>query len=322
MQLHANAKLGPAGRKALVLEILQGKTLKAAAAAFNVAPATAHRWWWRFRQASHAERDTWAWAEDRSSRPLSCPRRLSAEQERPILEARRRTNFGPARLAGLVRRARSTVWKVLFRNGVSRRRRSGPRQSYRRYEWAEPGALLHIDGMQLPKFDQPGHWAHGDRSEPHRTRQAGEVHVIAVVDDRTRLAYAEIHGAENAAAVSATLRRGAAWLREQGCGPTTAVMSDNALCYTRSTAFRAALAELGARHITIPPYTPRWNGKVERFNKTLDDDWAHSRTWPSSAARDKALSSFLRYYNRRRPHTSLGDRPPISRVHNLRGQDI
>jgi transposase InsO family protein len=321
MQLHANAKLGPAGREALVLEILQGKTLKAAAAAFNVAPATAHRWWWRFRQASQAERDSCAWAEDRSSRPLHCPRRLSAGEERPILEARRRTNFGPARLAGLVRRARSTVWKVLWRNGVSRRRRSGPRQGYRRYEWAEPGALLHIDGMQLPKFDRPGHWAHGDRSEPHRSRQAGAVHVIAVVDDRTRLAYAELHGAENAVAVAATLRRAAAWLREQGCGPPEAVMSDNAFCYTRSTAFRAALAELGARHITIPPYTPRWNGKVERFNKTLDEDWAHSRVWPSSAARDKALSSFLRYYNRRRPHTSLGDRPPISRVRNVHGQD-
>ena len=319
MKLHANAKLGPAGRKALVLEVMRGSTLKAAAAAFNVAPATAHRWWWR--SASHAERDSWRWAQDVSSRPRSSPRQLNADQERPILEARRRTNFGPARLAGLVRRARSTVWKVLWRNGVSRRRRSGARQSFRSYEWSQPGALLHIDGMRLAKFDRPGHWAHGHRSEQHRTRHAGEVHVIAVVDDHSRLAYAEIHAAENAAAVAATLRRAATWMRDQGCRPVEAVMSDNALCYTRSTAFRHALTELAARHITIPPYTPRWNGKVERFFQTLKREWAYAHSWPSSARRSRALASFIRYYNRRRPHSSLGDRLPISRVHNVRGQD-
>jgi transposase InsO family protein len=221
-----------------------------------------------------------------------------------------------------LRRARSTIWKVLRRHGVSRRRRGAPRQSYRRYEWAEPGALLHLDGMQLPKFDRPGHWAHGDRAERHRTRQAGEIHVIAVVDDRTRLAYAEIHAAENKHTVSATLWRAVSWMREQGCGPPQAVMTDNALCYVRSEPFRRTLAELGARHIPIPPRTPRWNGKVERFNQTLDTEWAHARVWPDSTARDKALSSFLRYYNHRRPHTSLGDRPPVSRVQQVRGQDI
>jgi transposase InsO family protein len=175
--------------------------------------------------------------------------------------------------------------------------------------------------MQLPRFDRPGHWAHGERSEEHRTRNAGEVHVIAVIDDHTRLAYAEIHAAENKHTVSATLRRASAWMREQGCGAAEAVMTDNALCYTRSTEFRDTLHELGARHITIPPRTPRWNGKVERLNQTLDTEWAHARQWPNSTTRDKALASFLRYYNRRRPHTSLGDRPPISRVHQDRGQD-
>ena len=154
---------------------------------------------------------------------------------------------------------------MLKRHGVSRRRRSERPQTTRRYEWTEAGALLHIDAFELPKFDRPGHWAHGDRSEPHKTRGAGKVKVIGVIDDHTRLVYCEIHAAENAITVSATLRRAAAWMREQGCGPVQAVMSDNAKCYATSHEFRDTLAELGARHILIPPHTPRWNGKIERF---------------------------------------------------------
>ena len=115
--------------------------------------------------------------------------------------------------------------------------------------------------------------------------------------------------------VSATLRRAAAWFREQGCGPVQAVMSDNAKCYSTSHEFHDTLTELGARHILIPPRTPRWNGKVERFFRTLDTDWAHGRVWPNSRQRDRALSSFIRFYNRRRPHTAAGGRPPITRVH-------
>lgn len=138
--------------------------------------------------------------------------------------------------------------------------------------------------------------------------------MIGVVDDHTRLAYCEIHGAENKETVSATLRRAAAWMAEQGCGPVQAVMSDNAKCYAVSRDFAATLADLGARHILIPPRTPRWNGKVERFFRTLDTEWAHGRIWESSARRDRAMSSFLRFYNRRRPHSAAGGRPPITRV--------
>jgi len=246
---------------------------------------------------------------------------LSAEQEQAILDARAKTNWGPMRLTWLTGRHRSTCWKVLARHGVSRQRRSRRPPNTRRYEWTEAGALLHIDAFELPKFDRPGHWAHGDRSEEHKTRHAGRVKVIGVVDDHTRLAYCEIHGAENAQAVSATLRRAVAWMTEQGCGPTQAVMSDNALCYARSVQFRDTLAELGARHILIPPRTPRWNGKIERFFRTLDTEWAHGRTWPNSTTRDRALSSFLRFYNRQRPHTAAGGRPPLSRVHHVREQD-
>jgi transposase InsO family protein len=220
----------------------------------------------------------------------------------------------------LTGRHRSTIWKVLARHGESRRRRTDRPRSSRRYEWAEAGALLHIDAFELPKFDQPGHWAHGDRSQPHRTRNAGKIKVIGVIDDHTRLVYSEIHAAENAAAVSATLRRASTWFREQGCGPVQAVMSDNAKCYSVSHEFRDTLAELGATHILTPPFTPRWNGKIERFFQTLDRDWAHSRVWRSSRQRDRALSSFIRFYNRQRPHTAAGGRPPITRVHQDREQ--
>jgi len=217
-------------------------------------------------------------------------------------------------LAGLVGFCRGTIYTVLRRHRVSRRRAKTPRQTFRRYEWAQPGALLHLDTMTLPKFERPGHWAHGDRRE--RSRGAGRVSVISVVDDHSRLAYSELHGSETAVTVTATLRRAAAWMTEQGCGPLEAVMTDNHNAHT-SQAFQALLAELGARHILTPPYTPRWNGKLERFNQTLDEEWAHSREWPTSTTRDRALRSFIRNYNRRRPHTSLGDRPPISRVHQV-----
>ena len=142
-----------------------------------------------------------------------------------------------------------------------------------------------------------------------------------MIDDHTRLAYCEIHAAENALTVSATLRRAAQWFIEHGCGPVQAVMSDNARCYSTSHHFRATLTELGARHILIPPRTPRWNGKIERFFRTLDTEWAHGHGWPNSTTRDRAPSSFLRFYNRRRPHSAAGGRPPITRVQHLHGQD-
>ena len=314
-------KLGLLGRLELVRLVEAGSTLRAAAAALSVAPATAHRWWHRWKDASQAERASLVCLRTRSSRPRSCPWALDSEDEQAILDARAKTNWGPMRLTCLTGHHRSTIWKVLKRHGVSRQRRSRRPQTTRRYEWTEAGALLHIDAFELPKFEVVGHWAHGDRAQVHRTRHAGRVKVIGVIDDHTRLAYCEIHGAENKHTVSATLARAAAWMTEQGCGPVQAVMSDNAFCYARSTDFRDTLTELGARHILIPPRTPRWNGKIERFFRTLDTEWAHSRVWPNSAARDRALSSFLRFYNRRRPHTAANGRAPITRVQHLHGHD-
>ncbi|HWH05849.1 MAG TPA: IS481 family transposase [Gaiellaceae bacterium] len=316
MDLHANAKLGLAGRRELVLAIEGGLSLRAAATAYGVSPATAHRWWHRWLEGG---RLVTALA-DRSSRPSRQPRRLSAAEEEPILRARRETNLGPGRLAGIVRRSRSTIWKVLWRHGLSRRPR-GQRQSYRRYEWSRPGALLHMDVKKLARFSVPGHRVTGDRSTKDLHRGIGYDHLHCIVDDHSRIAYVELHPHEDAETNTRTLERALRFFAELGLDPPEAVMTDNALVYRRSRRFSELLTTNGIRHIRTPPYTPRWNGKVERFIQTLQNEWAYSRTWPTSNARARSLLSFLRYYNRQRPHSSLGDRPPISRVHNVCGQD-
>jgi transposase InsO family protein len=320
MWVHANAKLGPAGRLAVVEKVIEGRSLRSVAGESSVSVATVHRWWHRWLDASADDRCSGAWAADRSSRPRRSPRELADVEQQRICDARRRTGLGPGRLAGVLGRARSTIWKVLNRHGLSRRARQ-PRQTYRRFEWAQPGALLHMDTKRLERFDKPGHWATGDRAEQVRSRGSGHVFVHCVVDDHSRLAYAECHAVDSAQAAASTLERAMRWMREQGCQAPEAVMTDNALIYRRSRAFADVLARHQVRHIRTPAYTPRWNGKVERFIQTLDREWAKSQTWPNHQTRDRALSSFLRYYNRRRPHSSLGDRPPISRVHNLLGQD-
>ena len=316
MDVHANAKLGLAGRRELVLAIEGGLSLKRAAARFSVSPATAHRWWHRWLDGDRRQ----AALVDRSSRPLRQPRRLSAEQEAVIVRARRETNLGPGRLAGIVRRARSTIWKVLVRHGLSRRPR-GQRQSFRRYEWSRPGALLHMDVKKLARFSVPGHRATGDRTKIRDNRHAGYDHLHCVVDDHSRVAYVELHPRATADTNVRTLQRALAFFADLGCQPPEAVMTDNAMAYTHGRRFGELLAANQIKHIRIPPYTPRWNGKVERFIQTLENEWAYSRTWPNSHHRARSLQSFIRYYNRQRPHSSTADRPPISRVHNLCGQD-
>jgi transposase InsO family protein len=320
MRVHANAKLGPAGRLALVRLIGEGASLRAAARACGVSVATAHRWWHRFDSAALTDKATLAWAQDRSSRPRRSPRELGPGEQQRICQARQRTNLGPGRLAGILGRARSTIYKVLARHGLSRRRRA-QRQTFKRYEWAQPGALLHMDVKRLARFDRPGHWATGgQRSEQLRNRGIGWAYLHVVIDDHSRYLYVEQHDHEDAETNARTLERALAHFNQLGLHAPQAVMTDNAKVYG-SHRFQAVLAAVGARHITPPPYTPRWNGKAERVIRTLQDEWAYAHRWENSHQRAKALRSFVRYYNRRRPHSSLGDRPPISRVHNVRGQD-
>src|SRR5215210_2134042 len=313
-------RFGPRAKREMVVRLLGGETARAIAQSMSCSPTTVTTTRDRWMAASDDERGDGSWCAPRRPVPKSCPWALPAAEEQRILQARARTNWGPMRLQAITGRHRGTISRVLTRHGVSRRRR-GQRQTYRRFEWAQPGALLHIDAYKAPKFISPGHRVTGDRDQNNRPRGLGHTVVIAVQDDHSRIVYAEMHAAENAVNVTATLRRATTWMREQGCGPVEAVMSDNAKCYTRSHAFAELLTELGARHIRIPPYTPRWNGKLERFFGTLEDEWAHGRVWPDSATRDRALSSFIRYFNRWRPHSSAGGRPPITRVHQHREQD-
>jgi transposase InsO family protein len=312
MDLHANAKLGLAGRYALVCAIEDGLTLRAAAASFSVSPATAHRWWHRWLDGGRCRGSL----RDRSSRPLRSPRQLSVAEEQPILEARRQTGYGPGRLAGILRRARSTIWKVLRRHGISRRPRP-PLPPARRYEWSRAGALLHVDVKKLARFERPGHRVTGDRQR--RSRRVGYDYLHCVVDDNSRYAFVELHPRQDSDTAARVLERALAHLGELGLEASEAVMTDNALAYTRGEPFQAVLAANRLRHITTPPFTPRWNGKAERFIQTLQREWAYVRVWPDSNSRARALQSFIRYYNRRRPHGSLDGQPPISRIHNVRG---
>lgn len=317
MHLHRNAALGPAGRRRLVVLVEGGLSQRQAARRLGVSPATAHRWIHRFRQAEEPARRSGAWAADRSSRPRRSPRLIEPARAEAILRARALTNLGPGRLAGITGDPRSTIWKVLRRAGRSRLSRE-PRPATRRYEWARAGALIHIDTTRLARFDHPGHRTRG-RGEPQRNRGAGWVFIHVAVDDHSRYAYIEQLADERAETCAGFVRRALSHFAGLGMRPE-AIMSDGAIAYRRARAFRAVIAEHGLRHIITPPYTPRWNGKAERLIQTLKREWAYAHEWPSSAARARALSSWVRTYNRRRPHSSLGDRPPISRVHNVRGQ--
>jgi transposase InsO family protein len=316
MHLHRNAALGLSGRRRLVELVARGHSLRQAARMMGVAPATAHRWWHRWIQAPPGERASLACLADRSSRPRRQPRRLDEEAERAILVAREQTNLGPARLAHLCRRRPSTIWKVLRRHGASRRRRE-PQAPSRRYEWSRPGALVHVDTARLARFARPGHRTRGRAAAGKANEGLGYVYVHVAVDDRSRYAYLEQHPDERGPTCARFLERALRHFAEAGLGPPEAVMSDGAMNYRLAVDFQQVLGAWGARHIVTPPYTPRWNGKAERFIQTLKAEWAYAHEWPDSATRARALSSWLRTYNRQRLHSAIGNRPPISRVHNV-----
>ena len=320
MSFHRNAKLGLAGRYALVCAISEGMTLKAAAAAFSVSPATAHRWWHRWRDASEEARTTLSCLFDRSSRPLRSPRQLAPDLAEAICACRRKTGWGPRLVAGATGFCHSTVWKVLRRAGISRPARP-VREPANSYEWPCPGDLLHMDTSEYARFQRPGHRVTGDRSSQDRQHKDGVDIVHAIVDDHSRLAYAEIHSDERAATAVGFLRRALAFYEQHGISAKR-LMTDNAWAYTRSRAFRQLLDERQLKHLTTKPYRPRTNGKVERFHQTMAREWAYGLVYRSHHDRSRALPHWLQHYNHTRPHSSIGGLPPISRVHNVRGQDI
>jgi transposase InsO family protein len=321
MGQHLRGRLGPAGRAEIArLQIDEGLTERAAAAALSVAPGTARRWKQRCLRASAEELASGAWTRDRSSRPHGSPRQTPAEVERRVCEARERTGWGPRLLVAETGVAHSTISAILRRHGCSRAPRPD-RGEVVRYEWPCPGDLLHMDVKRYPRFRRPGHAVTGDRrAKLQRRNPLGHDYFHAVVDDHSRLAYGELLGDETAATVTAFVERALAWFAGHGI-TARRLMTDGAWADTHNRALRDLLADRAIRHIVTPPDTPRWNGKVERFHQTMQREWAKGLRYRNSTARNRALPHWLAHYNQRRPHSSLGGQPPISRAHNLPRQD-
>jgi transposase InsO family protein len=319
MSFHRNAKLGLAGRIALVRRVEDGLSLRQAAVVFNVSPATAHRWWHRWLDSSEEARRSLSCLLDRSSRPRRSPRQLAPELAERICACRRETGWGPRLVAGATGFAHSTVWKVLKRAGISRRPRA-VREPANSYEWPCPGDLLHMDVSHYARFLRPGHALTGDRHRTGEEKRAavGRDYAHAVVDDHSRLAYVELHNDEKAATVTGFVERALAFFAAHGI-IAKRLMTDNGFSYVKNRSLRELLAREGIRHITTKPYRPRTNGKVERFHQTMGREWAYGLAYRSHRHRNAALPDWINHYNRTRPHSSLGDRPPISRVHNVRG---
>ena len=323
MQIHGRAKLGPAGRLALCELVESGVTLRAAAAALSVSPATVHRWWRRYVAASSEERRSMVWAHDRSSRPHRSPRLLDRAAQQQICATRRHTGWGPRLVAGATGHPHSTVWKVLKRHGLSRRPRV-PREATNRYEWPCPGDLLHLDVKSYARFDEPGHAVTGDRRRRGARltkQQLGYDYAHAAVDDHTRLAFVELLDDERAASVTTFVEHALAFYAKHGIR-VRRILTDNHWSYTKNDSLKRLLAHHKIEHRMIRPYRPRTNGKVERFHQTMAREWGYGLRYRSSTHRTQALPHWLNHYNHDRPHSSLNNRPPISRVHNLRGQDI
>lgn len=307
---HRRARLTPFGRLLIVQRVEElGWPVAAAAEAAGVSRATAHKWVRRYREEGPVG------LEDRSSRPRTCPHALAPRTVHRVLRARRRLKRGPHYLATVLGMPRSTVYGVLARHGMGRLAHTDrPSGAPVRYERDRPGELVHLDVKKLARVPEGGGWRLLGRSAVTRRRAGlGYDYLHAAVDDHSRVAYVEVHPDERGETCAGFLARAAGHLAEHGVR-VEAVMTDNALNYVRSEAFTQTMASLGIAHVRIPPYHPRANGKVERFNRTMAEEWAYVRLYTSNTARLRALHRWLAFYNRRRPHTALGGRPPITRL--------
>ncbi len=321
MKLHRNHATCPNSRRLICRRVIdEGWTLQQAAEAAGCSVRTAAKWVQRFRAGDHA-------LEDRSSRPARSPNRLPRRRVKAIA-ALRRLRMTAAQIAESLGLALSTVSLWLKRLGLGKRSALSPPEPPNRYERRHPGELVHVDIKQLGRISErgAGHRVTGHRRSqvaprkhngrrPERTTGFEYVHVM--VDDHSRLAYAEVLEGLTAECAIAFLRRAVDWFAERGVR-VRSVMTDNGSCYV-AHAHRAALRELGLRHLRIKPYRPRTNGKAERFIQTLLDEWAWVRTYGSSPERAAALPLFLDRYNFRRPHGSLGKRAPATRLNDVVG---
>lgn len=319
---HRNARLTVHGRRLLVQRVrFEGMPVAHVAKAMGVSRQCAHRWVARF----DAEGD--AGLEDRSSRPHFSPTRTPVEVERRVVAARRVLRVGPDRLADDLGVPARTISRILRRHKVPYLFECDPltgdvirssKATAIRYERDRPGELIHVDVKKIGRIPDGGGWKAWGRTmgstSAKRKQRIGYDYVHSAVDDHSRLAYSEIHNDEKGDTAAGFLKRAAVFFRTCGIERIEAVMTDNHWSYTRSYAVKDAMNVLGATHITIRPHCPWQNGKVERFNRTLQTEWAYKQVFTSNSERASALQPWLDYYNHQRNHGSLGRRPPISRV--------
>jgi transposase InsO family protein len=309
------------------LIVEQGWPPARAAERYDVSWRTATKWAKRYRDEGPAG------MADRSSRPHRQPNRTPAPVVRKIVHLRRNHRLGPVAIADQLGLAASTVHAVLVRCRLNRLshidRATG--EPVRRYEHHAPGDLLHVDVKKLGNVPDGGGWRYLGRVQGKRNRNTtagaarnkyhhpviGTAFVHTVIDDHSRVAYAEIHDDETAATATGVLRRAVAWFAARGV-TTRRVLSDNGSCY-RSHAWRDTCGELGITAKKTRPYRPQTNGKIERFHRTLADGWAFAKFYNSEKARRAALPAFLHDYNHHRPHTAIGKAAPITRLTNLAG---
>ncbi|MGW2315176.1 IS481 family transposase [Actinomadura luteofluorescens] len=331
--VHANAKLAPAGRLELARCVVdQGWPLRRAAERFQVSHTTAKRWAERYRQSGAAG------MADRSSRPHHSPARMSKRIERRIVNLRFTARLGPARIASRLGLHASTVHRVLTRYHcpplahLDRATGRPIRRTVRRYEHPAPGDLIHIDIKKLGNIpDGGGHRAHGraigtrnsQRTDTGARRTGGKPrlghgYLHTAIDDHSRLAYTEILPDERKETAVAFWQRAHRFFTDAGI-TVRRVLTDNGACY-RSHPWRDQLAADGIAHKRTRPYRPQTNGKVERYHRTLLDEWAYARPYTSETERRAALTPWLHLYNHHRGHTALAGQPPASRVTNLSGQ--
>jgi transposase InsO family protein len=305
MNMHKNARLTPLGRERVVREVRSGQTPEAAARAAGVCPRTVRKWVARFK-AEGIEG-----LRDRSSRPHRL-RQLTPAAIVVRVEALRRQRWTGKQIAAELGISAATVSRILRRLGLNRIAALEPAEPIRRYERQHPGELIHIDIKKLGRFERTGHRITGRRSGNASSRGSGWEYVHVAIDDASRVAFSQILPNERKESAVAFLKAAVAYY--QSLGVTVArVMTDNGSCYI-SKAFRKACRELGLKHIRTRPYTPRTNGKAERFIQTALREWAYAQAYPTSDRRAEELPFWLHRYNWHRPHGSLKSNPPISRL--------
>lgn len=305
MNIHKNARLTFIRRREMVASIENGLPLTAAATLFGVSVRTVSKWLKRHR----AEGDNGLL--DRSSRPHRSPTSVTASEAELMLGLRQAGLVGQE-IAKAVRRSKATVSKVLRSARLSLQRELDRDPSPQRYEHPRPGDLLHLDIKKLGKFRTPGHRVTGRGPGSHH-RPIGWEHAHVAIDDHSRVAYVEVlDEGETGNATAGFLKRAVEHFASRGVR-VRRVLTDNGSGY-KSKAFRKMTKHLRLKHSRTRPYTPRTNGKAERFIQTIQREWAYVRPYESSVARRRALGPWLVRYNQRRPHGGIGNRPPISRL--------